>query len=73
MIFCSGKGLCVLADRLLDIQREFHLGLDLGCHGGVMAEELTGHPNVKQILQADISEAYARKAAHHRHPPDGCG
>lgn len=61
--FLFREGAVRLADRLLDIQREFQLALDLGCHGGVMAEELAGHPHVKQILQADISDGYARKAA----------
>ena len=29
-----------LCDRLLDINRSFPLGLDLGCHGGEVAELL---------------------------------
>ena len=51
-----------LADRLLDITRSFPTALDLGCHSGQMAIELTGHPRIGRLLQADLSPAMARSA-----------
>jgi SAM-dependent methyltransferase len=51
-----------LADRLLDVTRQFPLALDLGCHSGQMAALLAGHPRIGQLLQADLSPAMAGMA-----------
>ena len=49
-----------LADRLLDINRSFERGLDLGCHGGQLGAVL--EDKVNWLAQADASEAMARQA-----------
>ncbi len=51
-----------LADRLLDMAREFPLALDLGCHTGLMAAALRGHAKVGRLVQCDLSPAMARAA-----------
>src|SRR5689334_3368848 len=51
-----------LADRLLDMARDFPLSLDLGCHTGLMAEVLRGHPKIGRLMQCDLSPAMARCA-----------
>ncbi|MBX7199684.1 MAG: methyltransferase domain-containing protein [Rhodospirillaceae bacterium] len=51
-----------LADRLLDMAREFALTLDLGCRTGLMTEALRGHPKIGRIVQCDPSPAMARQA-----------
>ena len=61
--FLFREGAARLADRLLDIQREFPLGLDLGCHGGCLADEIRSLPSVGHLIQSDICEGYARQAA----------
>lgn len=50
-----------LCDRLLDINRTFPLGLDLGCHGGEIAGALPPG-KVGTLVQTDLSEALARRA-----------
>jgi len=50
-----------LCDRLLDINREFSLGLDLGCHGGEITRALAPG-RIETLIQADLSEAMARRA-----------
>lgn len=52
-----------LFDRLLDVNRTFELGWDLGCHGGEMANMLGGSGKVDTLFQSDISEKMARRAA----------
>ena len=60
-----------LVDRLLDIQRDFPLALDLGCHGGEVSRalegassgELSGTHGVGTLVQADMAPAFARRAA----------
>ena len=52
-----------LADRLLDMVRDFPLALDLGCHTGQMAQALAGHPKIQRLIQCDLSPAMARRAA----------
>ena len=51
-----------LAERLCDIKRVFPLALDLGCHGGGMAEALAGYPSVGHLLSCDLSWPMARRA-----------
>ena len=50
-----------LADRLLDVERRFPLTLDLGCHAGGMATQLTGG-GVETLVQCDLSPAMVRQA-----------
>jgi SAM-dependent methyltransferase len=51
-----------LADRLADVKRAFPLALDLGCHDGAVARTLNGRGGVETLVQADLSEAMARRA-----------
>ncbi|MCW9001774.1 MAG: methyltransferase domain-containing protein [Rhodospirillales bacterium] len=51
-----------LADRLDDVKRTFPLALDLGCHGGILAETLAGRGGIKTLIQSDLSEGMARRA-----------
>ena len=51
-----------LADRLLDVTRDFPLVLDLGCHTGALGEELTSSPKIGSLFQADLSSSMARTA-----------
>jgi len=48
-----------LADRLLDIKRDFRTVLDLGCHGGEIAAVT---PAFQRYVQADLSFGMARRA-----------
>ncbi|MBF0563017.1 MAG: methyltransferase domain-containing protein [Alphaproteobacteria bacterium] len=52
-----------LLDRLDDITRAFPLALDLGCQGGVLAETLAGRGGIETLVQCELSEALARRAA----------
>ncbi len=52
-----------LADRLLDLDREFAVALDLGCHAGAMAEAWPEGRARPFLVQADLSPAMARRAA----------
>ncbi|RED47650.1 methyltransferase domain-containing protein [Aestuariispira insulae] len=63
--FLFREGAVRLADRLLDIQRGFPLALDLGSHGGCIAEEVADLPSVGHVIQSDIAEGYARQAKAH--------
>jgi NADH dehydrogenase [ubiquinone] 1 alpha subcomplex assembly factor 5 len=53
-----------LADRLLDVARDFPTALDLGCHTGQLATILaeTATSRIGTLLQADLSPAMARIA-----------
>lgn len=51
-----------LADRLDDVLRDFPLALDLGCHGGEMAGRLLGRKGIAQMVQTDLSPAFAARA-----------
>ena len=46
-----------LADRLLDVKRQFPLALDLGCHTGQLAQALQGRGGIERLVQADLSPA----------------
>lgn len=49
-----------LADRLLDIQKEFPLSAEIGCHTGILAKHLA-NDKVKTLIQTDISEEMLRQ------------
>ncbi len=51
-----------LADCLLDIKRQFPLALDLGCHGGQLAETLDGRGGIERLVQCDLSPAMLAQA-----------
>lgn len=51
-----------LLDRLDDITRRFHMALDLGCHGGILAGRLAGRGGIETLVACDLSEAMARRA-----------
>lgn len=51
-----------LADRLHDIQRNFSLALDLGCHHGVLAEALASTGKIERLIQCDLSEQAVRRS-----------
>ncbi len=52
-----------LCDRLFDINRQFPIALDLGCHGGELANALGKTGKVSHVLQSDISQQMANRAA----------
>jgi len=54
-----------LADRLTDINRRFDLGLDLGCHGGELAETVQARERIGRFVQCDLSPAMAALARSH--------
>ncbi|MFM2045146.1 MAG: hypothetical protein RLY86_3722 [Pseudomonadota bacterium] len=51
-----------LADRLLDIRRDFPLALNLGAHGGELADAVSGKGGIERMIQADLSPAMAARA-----------
>jgi SAM-dependent methyltransferase len=52
-----------LAERLDEIRRTFPRALDLGGHGGVLAEALAGRSGIETMVQTDLSLALARRGA----------
>lgn len=52
-----------LLDRLRDVNRTFVSALDLGCHGGTLAERLPEVGKVEHLVQCDIAPAMAQRAA----------
>lgn len=52
-----------LYDRMMDIKRTFDIGLDLGCHGGEMAQVMAGSDRIQQLFQSDLSPEMAKRAA----------
>lgn len=46
-----------LVDRLDDIRRDFPLALDLGAHGGELAQSLAGRAGIETLIHADIAAA----------------
>ncbi|SMF33650.1 Methyltransferase domain-containing protein [Tistlia consotensis] len=52
-----------LADRLGDIRRAFPLALDLGCHGGELAQAIAGRNGIETVVACDLAQAMARRAA----------
>lgn len=61
-----------LCDRLDDVKRTFATALDLGCHGGEVAQTLNGRGGVETLIQADYSPAMAARAAAHSDTPALC-
>lgn len=57
-----------LCDRLLDINRTFSQGLDLGCHGGEVARVLPPG-RIETLIQADLSDAMVQRAKSHANTP----
>lgn len=52
-----------LIDRLTDVTRPFPRVLDVGCHGGELADALQRRPDLEQLVQCDLSPAMAERAA----------
>ena len=57
-----------LAERLGDVTRDFASVLDLGCHGGEMADALRDRLDIQSLVQCDLSPAMARRAGASGHP-----
>jgi len=51
-----------LVERLGDVRRRFPLALDLGAHGGLLAEALAGRFGIERLVQTDLSTAMLRAA-----------
>ena len=51
-----------IADRLLDIAREFPVALDLGCHTGALGRLLAARPDVRTLVSADLSPRMTAQA-----------
>ncbi|MDV7340071.1 methyltransferase domain-containing protein [Terasakiella sp. A23] len=51
-----------ICDRLDDVVRDFPLALDIGCHGGDIAEVIGKRGKVETLIQCDLSEGMARRA-----------
>ena len=58
-----------LGERLSETTRQFDLGVDIGCHGGEVAETLIGSSQVKHLVQCDLSPAMAKRAEKHTQKP----
>lgn len=54
-----------LADRLEDTTRRFPLALDLGARGGALAQMLNGRGGITTLVQMELSERLAQRAAAH--------
>ena len=56
-----------LGERLDDIRRQFPVALDLGCHGGELAEALSNgsgfRGGIELFVQSDLAESLARQAS----------
>jgi NADH dehydrogenase [ubiquinone] 1 alpha subcomplex assembly factor 5 len=52
-----------LAERLDEIRRAFPRALDLGGHGGVLAQALVGRSGIETLVQTDLSFSLAMRAA----------
>lgn len=51
-----------MADRLLDINRQFPAALDLGSHTGALGRLLAQRPDVETLVSADLSPRMAARA-----------
>ena len=47
-----------LADRLADVRRTFHNGLDVGCHNGTLAPYLTATGKIDRLVHSDVSQRF---------------
>lgn len=52
-----------LADRLMDVRRDFPRALDLGCHDGTLGRRIAGHKGITTVVGCDLSPALAARAA----------
>ncbi len=50
-----------LADRLLDIAREFPLAVDIGCHEGGLRQAVMASGRIGALVQSELSEAMAHR------------
>ncbi|WP_119461307.1 methyltransferase domain-containing protein [Rhodospirillaceae bacterium SYSU D60014] len=55
-----------LTDRLDDVTRKFPRALDLGCHGGELADAIGTRGGIRELVQCDLSPIMARRAADRR-------
>ena len=60
-LFCEVARM--LSDKINDVQRDFSLGLDLGCHTGQIEKILGEHGKIKTILKCDISEKMVQQTS----------
>jgi NADH dehydrogenase [ubiquinone] 1 alpha subcomplex assembly factor 5 len=51
-----------LVERLDEVRRTFPTALDLGSHGGFVAEALQGRGGIETLVETDLSLAMARRA-----------
>ncbi|WP_417794311.1 methyltransferase domain-containing protein [Terasakiella pusilla] len=51
-----------ICDRLDDVLRDFPLALDIGCHGGDIAEVIGQRGKVQHLIQCDFSQGMAQRA-----------
>ncbi|NVK20166.1 MAG: methyltransferase domain-containing protein [Methylocystaceae bacterium] len=51
-----------MCDRLDDVVRDFPMALDIGCHGGDIAEVIGQRGKVEHLIQCDLSEGMVRRA-----------
>jgi NADH dehydrogenase [ubiquinone] 1 alpha subcomplex assembly factor 5 len=58
-----------MLERLGDVKREFLSVLDLGCHGGVLANKLAAQNSSRFVVRADMAENFVRQVSHGA----GCG
>lgn len=52
-----------LVERLEDIQRQFPVALDLGCHDGTLGRLIGTRGEIETLVQCDLAPALARAAA----------
>jgi SAM-dependent methyltransferase len=50
-----------LAERLDEVRRTFPVALDLGGHGGILAEALQGSGAIETLVETDLAERLARR------------
>src|SRR5690349_6575244 len=50
-----------LVERLEEVRRTFPKALDVGAHGGIVAEALQGRGGITALIETDLSEALARR------------
>lgn len=60
-----------LADRLGDINRTFDLAIDLGSHGGLVRQALSGSNKVVEFIETDLVSHGASHGAPHALPAQG--
>ena len=44
-----------LAERVLDVSRQFDQALDMGCHDGAFGQRLLGYNRISRLVSADLS------------------